>query len=223
MTKTKPPAAVAADEFDFESLMDTFRARGREIAIGSIIVVAVGGGLLLWRLSVNQKNDRAERALTEATNSFYQGNRPLATSRLTALADRYRDTAAGVEGAMVLAQMDFEDGRWNDGLKVLESIKQSAAIQRFRAPVDGLMAGAYADLKKYDDAVKHYQAATDESDYQAMKDIYQADAARILGLAGKKDEARKIWEVLAQRPESPSAAEAKLRLGELEAAVASKN
>lgn len=227
MTKTKTAALTAAaadaDDIDVDSLMDTLIERKRELAIGAVVVAAVAGGLLLWRLSVNQKNDRAERALSEATNALYSGNRPLASSELQTVADRYRDTAPGVEGAMVLAQIDFEDARWADGIKVLEAIKQSSAIANFRAPVDGLMGGAYADMKKYDDAVKHYQAATDESEFQAMKDVYQADAARILALAGKKDEARKIWADLASRPDSPSVAEAKVRLGELDAVPATKN
>jgi predicted negative regulator of RcsB-dependent stress response len=223
MTKTKTPAALAADELDVESLMDTLSARRREIAIGAIVVAAVAGGLLLWRLSVSQKTARADQALTQATNAFYNGNRPLAATQLQALADRYHDTPAGVEGAMILAQMDFEEARWADGLKVLETIKQSGTSPGFRAPVDGLIGGAYADLKKYDDAVKAYQSASDESEYQALKDIYQADAARILALAGKKDAARKIWQDLASRPESPLVAEAKVRLGELDAAAATKN
>jgi predicted negative regulator of RcsB-dependent stress response len=221
--KTKTPAALAADDLDVESLMDTIITRRRELSIGAIAVAAVAGGLLLWRLSVNQKNERGDQALNEATNALYAGNRPLAATELQAIADRYRDTAAGVEGAMILAQLDFEDARWADGLKVLEAIKVSSAIGSFRAPVDGLMGGAYADLKKYDDAVKHYQAAADESNYQSAKDVYQADAARILALAGKKDEARKIWQDLISRPESPAVAEAKVRLGELDAAPATRN
>jgi predicted negative regulator of RcsB-dependent stress response len=223
MTKTKTPAAVAADDLDVESLMDTLSTRRREIAIGAVVVAVVAGGILLWRLSISQKNERADQALTQATNTFYNGNRPLAATQLQALADRYRDTPAGVEGAMILAQMDFEDARWADGLKVLEAVKQAGMPVGFKAPVDGLIGGAYADLKKYDDAVKAYQAASDESEYQALKDIYQGDAARILALSGKKDAARKIWVDLASRPESPLVAEAKVRLGELDAVGATKN
>ena len=223
MTKTKTPSALAADDLELDSVIDTLSAHKREIMIGGIIVVALAGGLLLWRLSVNQKNDRADRALADATNALYAGNRPLAATELQALAERYRDTAAGVEGALILTQIDFEDARWADGLKVLEAIKQSSVIENFRAPVDGLMGGAYADLKKYDESVKHYQAASDASAYQSVKDVYRADMARILALAGKKDEARKIWADLASRPDSPAVAEAKVRLGELDAAPAAKN
>ena len=157
MTKTKTAAAaLAADSLDVDSLMDHLNTRRREIAIGAIVVAALAGGLLLWRLSVNQKNDRAERALSSAENALFSGNRPLAATELQNVADRYRDTAAGVEGAMILAQLDFEDARWADGIKVLEAVKTSDAIAIFKAPVAGLMGGAYADLKKYDDAAKRY-------------------------------------------------------------------
>jgi predicted negative regulator of RcsB-dependent stress response len=223
MTKTNAPAALAADDLEFDSVLDTLSRHKRQITIGGIVVVALAGGVLLWRMSVNQKNDRAMSALTQATNSLYEGNRPLASTELQGVADRYRDTAAGVEAAMVLAQLDFEDGRWADGLKVLDAIKQSSVIASFRAPVDGLVGGANADLKKYDEAIKAYQAATEESEYASTKDIYQADVARILALAGKKDEAMKIWATLATKSESPSVAEAKIRLGELEAGPAAKN
>lgn len=223
MPKTKSPPPVVADEFDMDRLKDILITRKRELSIGAIVVLAVAGGFMLWRLSANQKNARAVAALTDATNTLYSGNRPLGETQLQAAADRYRDTAAGIEAAIVLAQSDFEEARWADGLKVLEAIRQSSAIANFKAPVDGLMAGGYADLKKYDDAVAHYQSAASEEPYQALKDLYLADAARVLEKAGKPADARKIWEDLSSRPESPEMMEAKVRIGELDAAPATKN
>jgi predicted negative regulator of RcsB-dependent stress response len=223
MPKTKSPPPTAADEIDMDRVMDVIVTRKREFAIGAVVVVALAGGVLLWRLSSNQKNERARVALSDATYTLYSGNRPLGETQLQAVADRYRDTAAGIEAAMVLAQTDFEEGRWADGLKVLDGIKQSSAIGEFKAPIDGLIAGGYTDSKKYDEAVKSYQAAADESKFQPVKDLYLADAARVLQTAGKNDDARKIWEELSSRPDSPSVAEAKVRLGELSAAPATKN
>jgi tetratricopeptide (TPR) repeat protein len=124
---------------------------------------------------------------------------------------------------MVLAQLNFEDAHWAEGLKILEAVQGSSQIANFKPAVDGLMAGAYADLKKYDDAIKHYQAAADASSYPAIKDLYLADAARTMDIAGKKDDAKKIWQALAAKTESPSVAEAKVRLGEIEATAATKN
>ena len=223
MPKTKAPPAVVADEFDLDSLKDLLITRKREFSIGAVVVLALVGGFMLWRLSANQKNERASAALTDATNTLYSGNRPLGETQLQAAADRYRDTAPGIEAAMVLAQSDFEEARWDDGLKVLEAIKQSSAIANFKAPVDGLMAGGYADLKKFDDAVKSYQRAADEERYQPLKDLYLADAARVLEKAGKNADALKIWEDLASHPESPAMLEAKVRIGELDGAPATKN
>lgn len=214
---------MAADEIDMDRVMDVIVTRKREFAIGAIVVVALAGGVLLWRLSANQKSERARVALADATNTLYSGNRPLGETELQAVADRYRDTAPGIEAAMVLAQTDFEEARWADGLKVLDAVKQSGAIENFKAAVDGLIAGGYTDMKKYDDAVKSYRAAADESKFQPMKDLYLADAARVLQTAGKNDDAKKIWEDVSSRPDSPSLQEAKVRLGELNAVPAGKN
>jgi predicted negative regulator of RcsB-dependent stress response len=123
---------------------------------------------------------------------------------------------------MLLAQMDFEDEKWDDGLKVLAAIQGSGAIKNFGPAVDGLMGGGLADQKKYDDAARHYLAAAAASPYQSMKDTYSADAARVLAMAGKKDDARKIWEAIVSRPDSPMVGEAKVRLGELDATAAGK-
>ena len=224
MPKTQsPPPVVAADDFDMDSLKDLLTARKRELSIGAIVIVAVAGGFMLWRMSANQKNERAQTALVEATATLYSGNKALGQTQLQAAADRYRDTAAGVEAAMVLAQTDFEQARWEDGLKVLDGAEKSSDIDNFRSAIEGLMGGGSADLKKYDDAVKHYQAAADASKYQEIKDLYLADVARVLEKAGKTADAKKVWDDIATRPDSPMVAEAKVRLGELDAAPAAKN
>ncbi len=227
MTKTNQPESaqkmdVGGGDLDVDNMMDTIRAHSREFTIGAVVVIALAAGLLLWRQSSLQKEARAEKALGDATIEFQSGNRPLALADLGKAVDRYVDTRAGVEAAMIAAQIDFEDKKWDDGIKVLEAAKKSSVISQYAGPVDGLIGGALTDQKKYDEAVKRYLAAADESEYQAMKDVYQADAARVLALAGKKDEARKIWESIASRPDSPTAGEAKVRLGEL-GAVPAKN
>lgn len=223
MPKTKSPPPIVADEFDMDSFKDLLVARKRELSIGAVVVLAVAGGFMLWRLSANQKNEHAQAALAEATGTLYSGNKPLGQTQLQAAADRYRDTSPGIEAAMVLAQTDFEQARWDDGLKALDAIEKSTDIENFKPGIEGLMGGGYADLKKYDDAAKHYQNAADGSKYQSVKDLYLADAARVLERAGKTADARKIWEEIASRPDSPMMGEAKVRLGELDAAPATKN
>lgn len=223
MPKTKAPQPIVADEFDIDSLKDLLITRKREFSIGAIVVLAVAGGVMLWRLSANQKNARAQAALVDASYTVYSGNVVLGETQLQAAVDRYRDTRPGIEAAIVLAQTEFGQARWDDGIKVLDGVEQSSEIESFKPSIEGLMAGAYADLKKYDDAVKHYRNAADAAKYQPIKDLYLADEARVLERAGKNDDAKKVWGDILTRPDSPMLAEAKVRLGELDAAPAAKN
>lgn len=221
MTKTGE-AARPPMELDADSLLDTLKAKQREITVTAIAIVAIGGAAYLWRESVIKKDERAERALATAASSYFQGNKALAQSDLDKMAERYKGTAAGVQGSMMLAQIMFELGKWDDGIKKLESARGASVSDRFSPAIDGLIGGALADQKKYDEAAKHYQAAADKAPFAADKDLYRAEAARVLVLAGKKDDARKIWTEIASRRDSPAVGEAKIRLGELNAAPSAK-
>ena len=221
MTKTGE-AARPPMELDADSLLDTIRLRKREITIGATLFVALAGGIYLWRESVLKKDERAERAFNAAAGPYYSGNKALAQSDLEKMADRYAGTAAGVQGTMLLSQILFENGTWDEGIKKLQAVQGSSAAGRFAPSIEGLVAGGYADQKKYDDAARHYLAAADKAPFPADKDLYRAEAARVLTLAGKKEEARKIWAELASRLDSPAIGEAKIRLGELQAATPAK-
>jgi len=210
-------------DIDAESLIDTLLAKRREIGIAAIVIAAAGGSLFLWRQSSLKKEENAERAFQTAATSFYSGNYALARTDLQKMVDRYSGTTAGLEGAMLLAQANYNEGKWADGIKVLDAAQKSGAVGPFAASLEALIAIGYADQKKYDDAARHSQLAADKARFPADKDIYRADVARMLALAGKKEEARKIWTELAAKPDSPVWGEARVRLGEIEAAVATKN
>jgi predicted negative regulator of RcsB-dependent stress response len=222
MTKTgeaaRPPAQLDAD-----SLLDTIKLRQREIAIGVIAVAAVVVIAWFWRGSIVQKDERAERALNLAANSYYSGNKALAKTDLEKMVARYGSTAGGIQGAMLLAQILYEESQYDAGMKQLEAVRGSAGSGPFAASVEALIAAGYADQNKFDEAAKRYLAAADRAPFPADKDLYRADAARVLALAGKKEEARKIWADIATRIDSPALGEAKIRLGELTAAAIAKN
>ena len=222
MTKTGAAARPPMD-IDTDSLLDTLSAKRREIGIAAIVIAAMGGSLFLWRQSHMKKEENAERAFQTAATSFYSGNYALARTDLKKMVDRYSGTTAGLEGAMLLAQADYNEGKWADGIKVLEGAQKSGSVGPFAASLEALIAIGYADQKKYEDAARHSQLASDKAQFPTDKDIFRADVARMLALAGKKDEARKIWAELAAKPSSPVWGEARVRLGELEATVAAKN
>ena len=222
MTKTGDAARPAA-ELDADSILDTIRARQREISIGAIAIAVIAVVAWLWHGSVVQKQERGERALNMAANSYYSGNKALAKTDLEKVAERYSGTAPGIQGAMLLAQVLYETGEYDAGIKELEKVKRSGGTGAFAASLEGLIAAGYSDQKKYDEAAKRYLVAADKSPFASDKDIYSADAARELTMAGKKAEARRIWSEIAIRNDSPVVGEAKIRLGELDAQAAPKN
>jgi len=62
-----------------------------------------------------------------------------------------------------------------------------------------------------------YQKAAAKAPYKTDHDVFMASAARALTTAGKTDEAKKIWTELAKDDQSPASAEARVRLGEIDA------
>ena len=221
MTKTGE-AARPPLEMDAESLMDTLRLRQREITIGAIVVVVAVSLGWLWRSSSLRKETNGERALNLAASSYYAGNKPLAKTDLGKMIDRYSGTSAGVQGAMLLAQILYEEAKFEDGIKALQAQQGTGPARSFAASLEALIASGYSDQKKYEEAGKHFLAAADKAAFPSDRDLYRADAARLLTAAGKKEEALKIWKELGANLESPALGEAKIRIGELTVAPAGK-
>lgn len=217
MTKTGDAAKPPMDlELDADTLIDTLRMRSKELGIAAVVIVVAAAGIFLWQQQKHANEDKAELALANPASAFFQGNAALAKNDLQKLVERYADTPAGVQGAMMLAQVQFQEGKFNDGVKTLQKAQGSSAAGPFAAPLQALIGEGLLDGKSYAEAAKAFQEAAAKTSFAADKDVYRADAARALTLAGKVDEAKKIWAELATNRESPVVAEARVRLGELE-------
>ena len=89
--------------------------------------------------------------------------------------------------------------------------------------IRSLEGDGYAQLGKLPDAAKHYSDAAEASPYKNEKAFYRAKAARAYQAAGDTAHAKAIWSDLATNPAAQSmATEARVRLGELNAQVATK-
>jgi tetratricopeptide (TPR) repeat protein len=89
-----------------------------------------------------------------------------------------------------------------------------------RANAYNLIGAGYEAQNKLEDAAKAYQQAATITPYAIERDQFVASAARALTDGGKLDEAKKLWSQLANDPASAMAAEARVRLGEIEAQAA---
>jgi predicted negative regulator of RcsB-dependent stress response len=218
---TKTGAAVTGSAFDdrTESAMDWVRANTKPIVIGLVVVALAAATWFFVKQWSDRKADAAEVALNRARQSYAQGNLPLAQTDLRRVITRFGGSSAGSQATMLLAQTFFEQGKPDSGLKVLNEGK---AANSDDAAFEALKGAGLEQKKEYAQAAERYRAAAGLADAKIAKDRYMADAARALTSANNKAEAAKIWSALAADNTSTFSAEARVRLGELVAAPATR-
>jgi len=209
-----PRKRYGADE---ESLTEWFTIHRREVTWGVTALAVIIAGVWFYERSQSIKSERAEAAYFQARQSAAAGNLPLAVSDLRKVVTRYEGTQAGTQAALSLAQAYYDQKKYKEGIDALKNAEDKAPGD-FKASVHVLEAAGYEELKDFAHAAEQYKLASDLTRYPADKAEYQAAAARSYAAAGKVAEAKAIWTELAKDETAPLAGEARIRLGELEAA-----
>lgn len=209
----------AGSESSLESMNDWLQLHSRQVSWAVIgLVVVIGGGWFYTR-SQSLKAERAVTAYSGVQQSIASGNLPLAESDLRKLITRYDGTPAAMQGSLVLAQLLYQEGKYDDGIAELKNATPKLESSKdFGASAHLLMAGGYEQTKKYVEAAHEYEAAAKAARFDADRERYQSVAAEDYLIAGRKDDARRIWTALAADSKGAVAGEARLRLGELDAA-----
>jgi predicted negative regulator of RcsB-dependent stress response len=199
-----------------DSLVEWLELHSRQLMLGSIGLLVIAGGFWFYRQSNERQAQSASLALSEAQSAVAAGNLPLAQSDLEKLVQRYGSTTAGVQAHVLLAQVHYDKGEYQQGIKELESVTGDKDAYTAAAALN-LSAAGLEQSGKYADAAAAYRKAAERAPYKIDRDVYMAGAARALTMAGKTDDAKKIWAALANDDQSSASAEARVRLGELEA------
>lgn len=213
---TSPNASTRRRGGDEDNLAEWFMLHKREITWAAVAIVVIAGGIWFYERSQTIKSQRAEAAFYQARQAAASGNLPLAASDLQKVVTRYEGTQGGAQAAVALAQVLYEQKKFKDGIDALKKVEGDVPDD-FKASVHVVQAAGYEELKDFTSAAQQYEAAAKVTRFPADKAEYQADAARNYTSAGKKDLAKGIWTDLAKDETNPLAAEAKVRLGELEA------
>jgi len=219
-TATRTPAqSKRTGDFDF---MEWFQVNSR-IIVGAAIVIAVAGiGYWFYVRSQQIKTVNAERSLMQAEQSLQSGNTALAASDLQRVVSRYTGTGAGTQAAMLLAQTNFNAGKYQEGIKALQSVSGKAGGSE--AAVQSLIGDGYSQMNKPIDAAKAYEKAAAAAEFNNERAYYKAKAARSYTTAGNTADAKRLWTELSTDEKAQSvAAEARVRLAELEAKRAGKS
>jgi len=192
----------------------------REAFWAGVTVIVVAGGIWFYRLSQQAQARNASTALDEAEQAIASQNMPLAQNDLEKLSRRYAGTSSGKVGLILLAQVHYQKGEFQQGVDALKPLT-SANDRFFTAAALGLAAAGMEQMRNYPQAAALFQEAAEKSQFESDKAVNMSAAARNLLLAGKVDAAKAIYMKLASDPEGYGSAEARVRLGELTAHPAS--
>lgn len=215
------PSRDAADRA--QTFVDWTRVNSKAITIGALTVAVAAIVYFFIARSRAIESENASKALMNAKQSMSSGNLPLAQSDLQKVFSRYGSTSAGVEAAMLLAQIDYDAGKPQDGLNVLQKALGSRAAATTQSTLLSLEGDGYAQMHKLGDAAKKYEEAAAATNFETERAYLSAKAARTYGDAGDTTKARQIWERLVADPKAKAVVgEARVRLGELTAQVAKK-
>jgi predicted negative regulator of RcsB-dependent stress response len=220
MAETAKARLRADDESRLDSIMGWFSLNSKQALMVLGVVALVVAGWWFYSRSQTLKAEKAEKAYYQALQSIGSGNTPLAVSDLRKLSVRYAGTRAAIQASIALAQLLYEDGKYAEGLAELNKVDEGKARKVFMgSALHRLKAAGLEQQGKFADAAAEYGKAADAASFPADRSLYKGDQARALTTAGKRAEAKAIWTELAQDEQSAVAAEAKVRLGELSAAV----
>ena len=204
--------------------MDWFQLHSREAMWGGVAVVALAAGGWFYNRSRELKSERAERAYYQAQRSVNAGNMPLAESDLKKMIDRYDGTTAATLGRLQLAQILYDQGKFQQGIDELKSVEDKVGSSRdYGAAVHVVMAAGYEQLKNYNAAAEQYEKASKVARFDADRQRHLAQAAMSYLQAGNKEKAKQIWTDLGADSKGVVAGEARVRLGELTATPAPKS
>ena len=201
---------------DEETMTEWFMLHQRDVAWAVVALAIIVGGFWYYERSQSIKAQRAEAAYFQARQSAAAGNLPLAVSDLQKVVSRYEGTSAGTQAALTLAQTLYDQKKFKEGLDVLKAA-EAKTPDDFKPSIHILEAAGYEELKNLVAAAEQYKLAAQVTRFPVDKAEYQAAAARDYMAAGKTEEAKAIWRELVKDETAPTAAEARVRLGELEA------
>ena len=223
MTTPRTSAESAAAQ-RAQTFLDWTRINAKALTAGAVVVLVAAAAYWFYLRSREIQVVNAEKALLTAKQSMSAGNAALAQSDLQKVYARYGSTPAGVEAAMLLAQLDYDSGKFQDGISTLQKISRTAAAARVEPTIENLEGDGYAQMGKLAEAAKRYEgAAAAASGLETEQAFYRAKAARTYQSAGDTAKARQLWTSIENDPKSQSmAAEGRVRLGELTVSVAKK-
>ncbi len=196
-----------------------------KLVVAAVVVLVAAGAAVWFYLAVQHRQEvNASHSMDAARTAVASQNLVLAKNELQRTVTRWPNTMGGREAALLLAQIDYEQGQYQEGVDVLKKLRSTNADFSPGA-VQNLLADGYEQLGKAGEAAKAFEQAAAAARFPRDSAEYLLSAARAYFEAGNKADAMRIWQALSESSITEVAAEARVRLGEVEAepAQASKS
>jgi predicted negative regulator of RcsB-dependent stress response len=198
-----------------EALIAWLREHKQATSWGATILL-VAAGLFGWKLLSTRQSERiASQNLNSARFALDAKNYALAASELSRITENYSGTRSANEASLLLAQVRLGQGQSQQAIQVLKDFAPGAAPD-YRAQAYGLLGAAYENVAHPKEAAEAYEEASRNARMPFLKAGYLSDAARAWLAAGDTTRAKGAYtEIITKLDSTSTAAEAKVRLGEL--------
>lgn len=211
--RSNSPSVSLSDD-PLENLAMWAQANAKSVFLGLGGAVLIAAGIIGYRYLSAAKIADSSAALYAAQIPLLDGKLPEAQAALQRVATKYSGTGAGQQATLLLAQALYDQKQYQGGISVLEKARGGAS-REMQASMEGLIAGGYEGLGNLEKAGEAYGKAAAAAISASEKKLYQTSQGRSLMLAGKMEDAKKIFIELAADDASQYAQEARVRLGEI--------
>ena len=161
-------------------------------AVAAVIVIIVGV-ILANNYYFEPRANEASTELAKSQELFDQQQYDKALVGFQKVAADYSSTDAGNLAQLYIGICQANLGKWQEAVNALENFS-GKGDQMISPAAEGALGNAYANLKQYDQAVKHLTTAAKMADNNSLSPTFLIQAGEILESQGKKDEALKLYQ-----------------------------
>lgn len=179
----------------------------------SVAALVAGAGAYFWRESERGAAARADQALYQAEAQLAQGD-PGAPRALQQISTRYGNAPAAVQARALLAEAAYDRQQYAEGVRLADP---GAAPAPMRDGVAALRAIGEQGLGRGREAAAELEGLAKGAGPEHRSELV-GDAARMYQDAGDLAGARRAWRAVLDGGVRGAADEARIRLGELDAA-----
>lgn len=216
---TTVEATTKARATEAATPVSRLQASKRRAMAGGIAVAVIALGVWFVVTSGRRKEEFASRVFSQALATAEKGNLPQASADLQRVIQTYAGTEAASEAVLALNQIRMASGQTELAAANLNEFVARKPAPRFAAPAYGLLGVAQENTKKFAEAAAAYEQAAAMAEVAFVKASYLVDAGRAYRLAGKAQDAIRVYRTVVEKyPDAPATVEAQVRLGELTAA-----